>query len=106
LNQPKSKSNYELPKQLPTSFTEEVALFYDLMKLALQTDSTRVISMAIYGWTGDSGLSGVTKGYHDLSHHDANSSNARIQDPERIRRPSPNEPRKLKSKFRSPPVMD
>ncbi len=39
------------------------------MKLALQTDSTRVISMAIHGWKGDSGLSGVTKGYHDLSHH-------------------------------------
>ena len=69
LNQPKPKSNYKLPKQLPTSFTEEVTLFYDLMKLALQTDSTRVISMAIHGWTGDSGLSGVTKGYHDLSHH-------------------------------------
>jgi hypothetical protein len=69
LNKPKPISNYKLPKQLPTSFTEEVALFYDLMKLALQTDSTRVISMAIHGWAGDSGLSGVTKGYHDLSHH-------------------------------------
>ena len=69
LNKPKPTSNYKLPAPLPTSFTEEVALFYDLMKLALQTDSTRVISMAIHGWTGDSGLSGVTKGYHDLSHH-------------------------------------
>lgn len=69
LNKPKPNSNYKLPRQLPTSFTEEVALFYDLMKLALQTDSTRVISMAIHGWQGDSGLSGVTKGYHDLSHH-------------------------------------
>lgn len=74
LNQPKPKSNYKLPKQLPTSFTEEVALFYDLMKLALQTDSTRVISMAIHGWQGDSGLSGVTKGYHDLSHHGRDES--------------------------------
>ncbi|MFK8112382.1 MAG: DUF1552 domain-containing protein [Rubripirellula sp.] len=74
LNKPKPKSNYKLPKQLPTSFTEEVALFYDLMKLALQTDSTRVISMAIHGWQGDSGLSGVTKGYHDLSHHGRDES--------------------------------
>ncbi|TWU50645.1 hypothetical protein Poly51_39380 [Rubripirellula tenax] len=74
LNKPKPTSNYKLPKQLPTSFTEEVALFYDLMKLALQTDSTRVISMAIHGWTGDSGLSGVTKGYHDLSHHGRDES--------------------------------
>jgi hypothetical protein len=69
LNMPKPKSGYKLPRKLPTSFTEEVALFYDLMKLALQTDSTRVISMAIHGWKGDSGLTGVTKGYHDLSHH-------------------------------------
>lgn len=69
LNKPKAKTNFKLPKTPPTSFTEEVALFYDLMKLALQTDSTRVISMAIHGWKGDSGLTGVTKGYHDLSHH-------------------------------------
>lgn len=74
LNKPKPKPNYKLPKQPPTSFTEEVALFYDLMKLALQTDSTRVISMAIHGWTGDSGLSGITKGYHDLSHHGRDKS--------------------------------
>jgi hypothetical protein len=74
LNKPKPTSNYTLPKPLPTSFTEEVALFYDLMTLALQTDSTRVISMAIHGWTGDSGLSAVTKGYHDLSHHGRDES--------------------------------
>ena len=74
LNKPKPKASYKLPAPLPTSFTEEVALFYDLMKLALQTDSTRVISMAIHGWTGDSGLSGVTKGYHDLSHHGRDES--------------------------------
>ncbi|MGB7324202.1 MAG: DUF1552 domain-containing protein [Rubripirellula sp.] len=74
LDKPKPRTNYKLPKPLPTSFTEEVALFYDLMKLALQTDSTRVISMAIHGWTGDSGLSGVTKGYHDLSHHGRDES--------------------------------
>ncbi|WP_236624132.1 DUF1552 domain-containing protein [Rhodopirellula baltica] len=69
LNKPKAKTNFKLPKTPPTSFTDQVALFCDLMKLALQTDSTRVISMAIHGWKGDSGLSGVTKGYHDLSHH-------------------------------------
>lgn len=74
LNRPKPKADYKLPAKLPTSFTEEVALFYDLMRLALETDSTRVISMAIHGWTGDSGLAGVTKGYHDLSHHGRDES--------------------------------
>ncbi|BCX49245.1 hypothetical protein HAHE_31530 [Haloferula helveola] len=74
LNKPKPKSDYRLPAPLPTSFTEEVALFYDLMRLALETDSTRLISMAIHGWTGDSGLAGVTKGYHDLTHHGRDES--------------------------------
>ena len=74
LNKPKAKTNFKLPKTPPTSFTDQVALFYDLTKLALQTDSTRVISMAIHGWKGDSGLSGVTKGYHDLSHHGRDES--------------------------------
>ncbi len=74
LNRRKPTSKYKLPRQLPTSFTEEVSLFYDLMKLALQTDSTRVLSMAIHGWKGDSGLTGVSKGYHDLSHHGRDES--------------------------------
>ena len=69
LNKPKATTKFKLPKTPPTSFTDQVALFYDLIKLALQTDSTRVMSMAIHGWKGDSGLSGVIKGYHDLSHH-------------------------------------
>ena len=41
----------------------------DLMKLALQTDSTRVISFAVSEWDGPSGLDGVTQGYHTLTHH-------------------------------------
>ncbi len=74
LNKPKPKSVYKLPKPLPTSFAEEVALYYDLMKLALETDSTRVISMAIHGWTGDPGLSGISMGYHNLTHHGKDES--------------------------------
>lgn len=69
LRKPKPKTDYRMPKSVPTRFIEEVSLSYELMKLALQTDSTRVISLGIHGWTGDSGLTGVTKGYHDLSHH-------------------------------------
>lgn len=74
LDKPKPKTGYQLPKPLPTSFAEEVALFYDLMKLALETDSTRVISMAIHGWTGNSGLSGISMGYHNLTHHGKDES--------------------------------
>lgn len=69
LRQPKPQTDYGLPGRLPGNFYGEVPLFYELMKLALQTDSTRVISMGISGWGGSSGLAGVTKGYHDLTHH-------------------------------------
>ena len=50
---------------------------YDMMLLAIRTDSTRLITMTI----GDSGsvpqLSGVSMNYHDLSHHG--------QDPEKLK---------------------
>jgi len=61
--------DYRLPDPMPIQFVEKVPLYYDLMKLALQTDSTRVISFAVSEWDGPSGLDGVDQGYHTLTHH-------------------------------------
>ena len=48
---------------------EEMPLFFDLLTLALQTDSTRVATFEIpLGFT-TTDLDGVTYGYHGLSHH-------------------------------------
>lgn len=69
LGKAKPEAEYRLPNPPPGNFYGEVPLFYDLMRIALQTDSTRVLSMAINGWRGSSGLPGVTKGYHDITHH-------------------------------------
>lgn len=69
LSAPKPKVDYRIPEPRPENFYEEVPVFYELMKLALQTDSTRVISCGVDGWSGDSGLPGVTQGYHFLTHH-------------------------------------
>lgn len=69
LNKAKPVVDYELPNPIPTSLYDEVPLYFDLMKLALQTDSTRILTYNIVGWSGSSGLPGVTKGYHDLTHH-------------------------------------
>jgi hypothetical protein len=44
-----------------------VEVWLDLMFLALQTDSTRVVSMGVEN--GNWGLDGVTDSYHTLSHH-------------------------------------
>ncbi len=77
LNKAKPVVDYRLPNPLPTTFYDEVPLFFDLMKLALQTDSTRIMTYNIVGWKGSSGLSGVTKGYHDLTHHGRNPDKLR-----------------------------
>ena len=44
-----------------------VEVWMDLMYLALQTDSTRVVTMSVTNCNW--GLAGVTDGYHSLSHH-------------------------------------
>ncbi len=44
-----------------------VEVWLDLMFLGLQTDSTRVVSMAVEN--GNWGLEGVSDSYHTLSHH-------------------------------------
>jgi hypothetical protein len=44
-----------------------VEVWLELLFLALQTDSTRVVSMAVEN--GNWGLDGVTDSYHTLSHH-------------------------------------
>jgi hypothetical protein len=41
---------------------------FDLIHLALQTDSTRLITMLLLG-TSLCRPSGVSLGHHDLSHH-------------------------------------
>jgi hypothetical protein len=48
--------------------TKDLPAIYDLIALALQTDSTRVATLEIGGSFAASDL-GVKKGYHTLSHH-------------------------------------
>ena len=47
--------------------SNQVEIWMDLMLLALQTDSTRIVSMAANNCNW--GLEGVTESYHTLSHH-------------------------------------
>ncbi len=44
-------------------------LLFDLTHLALQTDSTRLITIMLAGSTYAPPIKGVTLGHHDLSHH-------------------------------------
>ncbi len=74
--------NYELPDYdpvAPTLMLEAEGIMYDLIALALQTDSTRVATMFLAGLGQVFTLDGETlqAGYHALSHHG--------NDPDKIR---------------------
>jgi hypothetical protein len=66
--------DYPRPVGVPTDYVEHLRLMYDLMTLAMRTDSTRILS---FMYTNDSsnrsypGLE-VREGHHDLSHHGRN----------------------------------
>ena len=71
LDREKPSTSYNLPGRADSlTLRDKTPLFYDLMALALQTDSTRVISLAFTNLGKENGgLSGITHGYHTLSHH-------------------------------------
>lgn len=50
-------------------FTARMELLYDLIYLALQTDSTRLITLQAAGGNSVVNLDGVDDGWHNLSHH-------------------------------------
>ncbi|MEQ1826383.1 MAG: DUF1552 domain-containing protein [Pirellula sp.] len=64
-------------------------LMFDLMFLAIQTDSTRLITMLLLGTSQVPPIPGVSLGHHDLSHHG--------QDPEKIKQLRTVEIEKLKT---------
>ena len=71
LQKPKPKVSAPPPQDVsnPADIVQQDKLWYDLMHLALQTDSTRLITLTLTGLTGVPSVEGVTFGYHDLSHH-------------------------------------
>jgi len=71
LDKEKPNTGYSIPHRVDSlTLKDRAPLFYDLMALALQTDSTRVISLAFTNLGKENGgLPGVTRGYHTLSHH-------------------------------------
>lgn len=70
LDRPKPTVRYQVPTDAnEMDFVDRVPLYYDLMALALQTDSTRVITLEISDIGRNSGGFPITKGYHQLTHH-------------------------------------
>ena len=70
LDRPKPKVSYSLPDEADEmDFVDRVPLYYDLAVLALQTDSTRVITVEFSDLGPNTGGFPVTRSYHQLTHH-------------------------------------
>ena len=64
------KPKVDKMEAVPTDIKELFPLYYDLMTLALRTDSTRVVALQLPVTNNVySDLDGVHEGYHLLSHH-------------------------------------
>lgn len=69
---PKPKVDYEQPDDVAdrTDIVAKQRLMYDMIALALQTDSTRMITLALGGMNAvPSNIPGVKTDWHNLSHH-------------------------------------
>lgn len=68
---PKPKVDAKPPQNIASSadLVGRARLMFDLMHLALQTDSTRLITLLLLGTSLVPPVPGVTYGHHDLSHH-------------------------------------
>jgi len=73
----------------PADLVGRARLMFDLVHLAIQTDSTRLITLLLLGTSLVPPIPGVSLGHHDLSHHG--------QDPNKITQLEKVELEKLKS---------
>lgn len=75
---PKPHVDVDPPQNITnsTDLIGKTRVWFDLVHLALQTDSTRLITLQLLGTSGVPPINGVRQGHHDLSHHG--------QDPEKI----------------------
>ncbi|HTN73803.1 MAG TPA: DUF1552 domain-containing protein [Pirellulaceae bacterium] len=68
---PKPKVDAKPPVNIQngTDLVGKTRLWFDLIHLALQTDSSRLITLQLLGTSSVPPIQGVSQGHHDLSHH-------------------------------------
>lgn len=71
IRKPKPRVSVPPPQDIPNAadLIGRTRLLFDLSHLALQTDSTRLITLMLAGNTHVPPIEGVSLGHHDLSHH-------------------------------------
>ncbi|MEO2031215.1 MAG: DUF1552 domain-containing protein, partial [Planctomycetaceae bacterium] len=78
-HKPKPKVDADPPQRIRdrARIIQQSKQIYDIMFLALQTDSTRLMTYSVGGSSYVPAIPGVSMNYHDLSHHG--------QDPEKLK---------------------
>lgn len=68
---PKPKVDAKPPVNIQNSadLVGKTRLWFDLIHLALQTDSSRLVTLQLLGTSSVPPIQGVNQGHHDLSHH-------------------------------------
>jgi hypothetical protein len=68
---PKPKVDARPPQDVRNSadLIAKSRVWFDLVHLALQTDSTRLVTLQLMGTSSVPPIAGVSQGHHDLSHH-------------------------------------
>lgn len=68
---PKPKVGAKPPQNIanPADLVGKARLMFDLIHLALETDSTRIVTLLLLGTSSVPPVPGVSLGHHDLSHH-------------------------------------
>jgi hypothetical protein len=68
---PKSKVSMEAPRDFkdPGALIERTRVMFDLARIAMETDSTRLISIYIHQNDAKPNIAGVDTGTHPLTHH-------------------------------------
>jgi hypothetical protein len=65
----------DAPAGIPSNYEEHIALMFDMLLLAFQTDSTRVATMLLAGEGSNRTFTeiGLSEGHHNLTHHRNNA---------------------------------
>lgn len=70
-------TNLQRPEGVPATFGEHLAVMFDMVVLAFQTDSTRIVTLMLShdGSNRRYPEVGVDQGHHELSHHQGKKEN-------------------------------
>jgi hypothetical protein len=101
---PKPNAGTKVPRPDRNNSIEVVRAMLDIVAMALQTDSTRFVTLHMPGNAKLKGVKGITEGYHGLSHHGKDKE--KLQQLARVEQAVINEWARFLRKLKSSSLLD